>query len=251
MYLVLLIVVLLFSSMVVSPPSGTDFRDKQTSHSRVKEAYSEKEPIVRQLFASRGLTYPPKQIYLRAFKLEGRLEIWVKQDRANPYVLLKEYAFCTSSGGLGPKRVMGDGQIPEGFYYIDRFNPLSNFHLSLGINYPNQADRIHGTGAPLGGDIFIHGGCASIGCVPITDEGIKELYIVAIEAAASGQTKIPVHIFPSREIKDSELSANNERVRALWQSLKKGIDYFDKYRRPPQVKVDRAGQYIVLSADGR
>ena len=247
MGLLQLAVLLLFSSMVLSPLSGADFRNRQISHSRVSEAYSEKEQFLRQLFAARGLNYPPKQIYLRAFKREERLEIWVKEPTGSRYSLLKEFEFCTSSGGLGPKRIMGDGQIPEGFYFIDRFNPLSNFHLSLGINYPNQSDRILGSGEPLGGDIFIHGGCASIGCVPITDDGIKELYIVAIEASAAGQTRIPVHIFPSRRIRTSELPADNDRIKALWDSLRKGLDYFDKHRRPPPVRIDRSGRYIVLS----
>ena len=73
-----------------------------------------------------------------------------------------------------PQATQGDSQVPEGFYHMDRFNPLSNFHLSLGVSYPNQSDRILGASGRLGGDIFIHGDCVTIGCVPITDEGIRE-----------------------------------------------------------------------------
>lgn len=101
--------------------------------------------------------------------------------------LIKDYQICSLSGELGPKRQQGDLQVPEGFYWIDRFNPASNFYLSLGINYPNQFDRILGKSGELGGDIFIHGGCVTIGCIPITDDKIKELYLIAVEAKSNGQ----------------------------------------------------------------
>ncbi len=49
------------------------------------------------------------------------------------------------AGTLGPKTNAGsDYQVPEGFYYINEFNPKSSFHLSLGLNYPNASDRILG-----------------------------------------------------------------------------------------------------------
>ena len=98
----------------------------------------------------------------------------------------------------GPKRREGDLQIPEGFYYIDRFNPKSNFYLSLGINYPNQSDRVLGKRGNLGGDIHSYTAAGvTIGCVPITDEYIKEVYWLAVQAKSNGHAKIPVHIFPT------------------------------------------------------
>ncbi|HET9532720.1 MAG TPA: L,D-transpeptidase family protein, partial [Blastocatellia bacterium] len=149
------------------------------------------------------------------------------------FQMVKQYAFCASSGGLGPKRRQGDGQIPEGFYHIDRFNPVSNFHLSLGINYPNRSDRILGGAGRMGGDIFIHGGCATIGCVPITDDGIKELYIVAVAARSYGQSAIPVHIFPTKldsaGMKRLERKFNGEaRLLDFWLNLKLGFDFFER-----------------------
>src|SRR5690606_11025729 len=97
------------------------------------------------------------------------------------FTLVKTYPVCSSSGLPGPKRKKGDRQTPEGFYHIDRFNPQSAFHLSLGINYPNSSDKILGHSDP-GGDIFIHGSCVTIGCVPLTDDLIKEVYVLAVEA---------------------------------------------------------------------
>ena len=40
----------------------------------------------------------------------------------------------------GHKQFEGDGRTPEGSYVIDRRNPESLFHLSIGISYPNEAD---------------------------------------------------------------------------------------------------------------
>ena len=76
------------------------------------------------------------------------------------------YPLAATSGQLGPKRHTGDCQVPEGFYEIYRFNPQSNFHLSLGLNYPNTADRALGEPAP-GSDIFIHGGAVTMGYLPV------------------------------------------------------------------------------------
>ena len=102
------------------------------------------------------------------------------------------------SGILGPKRQEDDWQIPEGFYHIDRFQPDSKFYISLGIGYPNTSDKILGVKDNLGCDIFIHGGCATVGCIPITDDQIKELYLVALETQSNSERRIPVHIFPAR-----------------------------------------------------
>jgi murein L,D-transpeptidase YafK len=229
--------------------TGDSFKEKQSSYPRVKAALADKEAELRGLFASKGLNYPPRRIYIRAFKQERALELWIEEKPGSRYRLLKKYSFCTSSGGPGPKREIGDGQIPEGFYYVDRFNPVSNFHLSLGLNYPNESDRILGVQGRLGGDIFIHGGCASIGCVPITDEGIKELYIIAVQAHSAGQTRIPAHIFPRRFVGSNAdvkpRSGESETTRELWNSLRRGFEYFETHRRPPQVTVDRRGRYVL------
>ncbi|MEM6771921.1 MAG: hypothetical protein AAF597_15170, partial [Bacteroidota bacterium] len=80
-------------------------------------------------------------MFLRVFKHEDQIEAWVKPDTAATYALLKTFPVCRKSGELGPKRAQGDLQVPEGIYYVDRFNPNSNYHLSLGLNYPNTADR--------------------------------------------------------------------------------------------------------------
>jgi murein L,D-transpeptidase YafK len=215
---------------------------------RVREASRLKESSLRRLFAQRNVGYPPGRLLIRAFKLEQTLEVWAGTAGDSPLTLIEEYRFCANSGSLGPKRRQGDAQIPEGFYRIDRFNPQSNYHLSLGVNYPNASDRILGGGRNLGGDIFIHGGCATIGCIPITDDGIRELYLLAIEARSASDAPIQVHILPARLDRRGMAKLGREyaadaRLLEFWSNLKVGYDLFEKTRRPPSFTVERTGKY--------
>ncbi|MFQ5335778.1 MAG: murein L,D-transpeptidase family protein, partial [Flavobacteriales bacterium] len=134
--------------------TGTNtFRDKQQKYKRVAEAYLQKEGSLKSMFRSKGMDYNTFRMCVVIYKKEQRLKVFIKGDGGEPYSCLKDYAICFSSGELGPKRQQGDFQVPEGFYYINRFNPVSSFHLSLGINYPNASDRTLGKSHP-GGDIF-------------------------------------------------------------------------------------------------
>lgn len=196
--LLVLAAVLLLACAGAGVAAPASFKTEQLRHARVRKAYQEKEALLRDLFRERNLVYPPKRIFIRIFKSELDLEVWTLCERDSTFHLVNNYPVCGLSGSLGPKRRQGDLQVPEGFYHIDRFNPVSNFHLSLGINYPNESDVILGESANLGGDIFIHGGCATIGCIPMTDEWIKEIYVLAVEARNNGQPRVPVHIFPMR-----------------------------------------------------
>jgi murein L,D-transpeptidase YafK len=150
---------------------------------------------------------------------------------------------------LGPKREEGDYQVPEGFYYIDRFNPASSYYLSLGINYPNLSDRRKSTATNPGGDIFIHGSCVTIGCIPMTDDKIKEIYLYAINAKNNGQNKIQVYIFPFR-MTDQNFNrfrkeySNNTGLIDFWTNLKTGYDKFEKYKKELDISVNDAGDYV-------
>jgi len=168
----------------------------ETQMTRVEIAYQEKSKFIESTLAQSGIQLKSVHLYLRAFKQEQILEVWAKNKQEVAFKKLLIYDFCAFSGDLGPKRMEGDLQIPEGEYYINRFNPLSKFHLSLGLNYPNASDKKLGHPTKVGSDIFIHGGCASVGCIAITDDKIKELYILAELARKNGQTKIPCPIFP-------------------------------------------------------
>ena len=89
---------------------------------------------------------------------------------------------------VGHKQFSGDGKTPEGLYYINRRNPNSAYHLSLGISYPNDADReeAKALGKAPGGDIFIHGGPRrpedrrkadwTAGCIAVSDDEMEEIW---------------------------------------------------------------------------
>jgi len=225
------------------------FKDTQLRYSRVKTAYQEKEQSLREsLKASHADSHTT--IFLRAFKREEMLEVWVKQANKNTYTLLKTYPFCTSSGVLGPKRREGDLQIPEGLYTINHFNPESNFHLSLGIDYPNASDRFRADAKHPGGNIYIHGNCVTVGCIPITDYYIKELYVLAVEARNSGQSTIPVHIFPSRLDTTGmallQTQYTDAELLAFWKNLQSVFTDFEKTHALRETRVGKKGVYELI-----
>lgn len=101
--------------------------------------------------------------------------------------VLKTYDVGLGFEPLGHKQIKGDGKTPEGDYRVDRRNPNSEFHLSVGIDYPNAADRAYAKsiGKNPGGDIFIHGRPWkyrkggqdwTAGCVAVTNDEIEEAY---------------------------------------------------------------------------
>jgi murein L,D-transpeptidase YafK len=226
------------------------FLAAQLRHERVLTARIETRYATKQLFEDRGIAYPAAEMFVRVFKRERTLEVWVRPPDGDTFALLKTYAICALAGEPGPKRRQGDNQTPEGFYHINRFNPTSNFYLSLHIDYPNRSDQILGHRSALGGDIFIHGGCLAAGCIAVTDDSIKEIYWLAVEARAAGQTRIPVHIFPFRLVPtDIDIAARvfadaPELIR-FWRSLEPGFRYFEETRRLPAVRILGNGLYAL------
>jgi len=130
-------------------------------------------------FASRALPYPPREVALVALKSEARLELWADAGRGWSFV--RSYLIRRSSGALGPKLREGDHQVPEGVYRIAALNPTSRYHLALRLDYPNAFDRARAAEdgrTRLGGDIMIHGGAVSDGCLPVGDAAIEEVFAV-------------------------------------------------------------------------
>lgn len=225
-----------------------DFKDEQLRYGRVRQAYEEKGPLVKTLLNINELDTIGMEIFIRVFKQEHIMEIWGKDSLHDSFVLLKEYHICRVSGEAGPKRRQGDKQIPEGCYHIDRFNPWSTFHLSLGINYPNASDRVLSDKSHPGGEIFIHGSCVTIGCIPMTDDRIKEIYVLAVEARDHGQKQIPVHIFPCKmegEVYTYLLQRNegDDKLITFWANLEEAYLFFEKNRLLPDFTVDKEGRY--------
>ncbi|OWP63869.1 hypothetical protein CDA63_06560 [Hymenobacter amundsenii] len=228
------------------PQSDPAFRAEQLRYPRVREAYAQYQEPVRQLLRHHGLVPERLELFVRAFKIGRRVEVWGRNAGAGPFGLLRTFALAGTSGTLGPKRRAGDGQIPEGFYAINRFNPNSQYLLSLGLDYPNAADQLCiAPGLDPGDNIFVHGSNETIGCLPITDAGIRELYVLAVEARAAGQFSIPVHIFPFELTPDQLARRSASPHQAFWQELAPGYQYFETHHRLPTVTVAAAGAYVV------
>lgn len=232
-----------------STAKAGSFKSAQLQFAKVRKAYLNKAEKIRKLFAKKQIPYPPSQIFLRAFKKEKTVEIWAwKNDR---FALLTTYSICHIPGKMGPKRRQGDLHTPEGFYSISQFNPASQYHLSLKIDYPNRSDRIQGSKNP-GGDIFLHGGCGSRGCISLTDGKVEELYLIAMEAQDQGQRAIPIHIFPARLDKREmkRLQKQHRREKELiefWESLQKGYQHFEKNKTLFKIFVNADGVYQIDS----
>lgn len=231
--------------------SYTSFIDYQKTFARPSEALKRKEDTLVKQFEAKKLKYPAKYIYIRSFKYDSQLEVWVKDEMKDPFRLFKTYKVCALAGSLGPKRMRDDYQVPEGFYYINEFNPKSNYYLSLGLNYPNTSDRMLSDTYQPGGDIYIHGSCVTVGCIPLTDNQIDELYILAAHAKDMGQDFIPVHIFPIRyNVKKSvaflsNLTKDDIELKKFASRLEGAFDYFEKYHQLPVVMTDQKGEYLV------
>lgn len=246
--LVVIVLIVLGAGKIFAQQS---FLDNQKMFPKVGEAYREKEELLKKEFEKKGLVYPAKYMFVRSFKLDSEMEIWVKNNPQDTFRLFKSYRVCTLSGKMGPKRKEGDRQVPEGFYYINDFNPNSNYHLSLGINYPNFSDRILSDQKNPGGDIYIHGNCITVGCIPLTDEFIDEVYILAVNAKNAGQDFIPVHVFPVKFGNPGSMnylgsfSLTDSSSKQFWAELRTAYDYFEQHHRLPVVLVDDKGKYIL------
>ncbi|MBU9936337.1 MAG: L,D-transpeptidase family protein [Ferruginibacter sp.] len=231
--------------------SQTAFNDNQKNNYRVGGTFNKLEDSLKRQFEEKKLAWPPQSLYIRSFKYDRQLEVWVKNGNNESFKLFKTYKVCMQSGTTGPKRMEGDYQIPEGFYYINEFNPNSKYHLSLGLNYPNASDRILSDSIRPGGSIYIHGNCVSTGCIAISDIPIEELFIIATRARANGQDFIPVHVFPVRyDVKKSllylaEATIRNQVIQKFAIRLKEAFDYFEEKRQLPVIMVSKTGEYVI------
>lgn len=132
-------------------------------------------------------------------------QLFISKESRRMYLLHGEEVLKTYNVDLGfepegDKKAKGDGRTPEGFYLIDRRNPNSAFHLSIGISYPNRRDvaESKALGVNPGGDIFIHGQPNRLkakgddwtaGCIAVSNDEIEEIYSMV-------QTGTPIYISP-------------------------------------------------------
>jgi murein L,D-transpeptidase YafK len=258
------------------------------------------KPRLLRLLKKSGIKYPPKDVFLRVYKLEGTVELFARNSLSAPFTcvttytahnLPKNYYEQPSLAHLdaGPKEQQGDIKVPEGVFKVLYHNPWSSYHLSIALGYPNPADAIraykekiisakgkntilqwwrdHGKtinkdliagipslwsnkeAIPVGNEIFMHGKNVSIGCIPIGDKNIEEVFLLTDPRWVQGTQ---IHIYPFR-FTNKKLSPMRRRyekakpwLKDFWQSLAEIDSYFEKTGSLPALYIDKdSGRYHI------
>lgn len=169
-------------------------KGKETLESIVNDIGRDAHDRLRPYLTIAGFTDLPDEIALVVIKEDRILELFGKTNSG--WILIKTYPFTAFSGKPGPKLQEGDKQIPEGIYKVEYLNPNSRFYLSMKVNYPNEFDKAKAAEdgrSNIGTDIFIHGKDKTVGCIPIGDKSIEELFLLA---SRTSRNNIKVVISP-------------------------------------------------------
>ncbi|HHF7374551.1 L,D-transpeptidase family protein [Legionella bozemanae] len=224
--LAFIIMILNFNCYAMAPKLNWD----QAVDRAIKRYGLRVEPQLKSYFSKAGVSYPPSDIALLAFKSERKIELWAKNSN-KAWKHIHDYSLTGFSGRLGPKLRENDKQIPEGVYRLVNFNPFSSMHLSMMINYPNNFDRQKGYQdgrRNLGNNIFIHGKNLSVGCLAVGDLAIDQLFILARRV---GLSNIQVIIAPNdlRKSKPSTSTFAQPRwLPELYKNIAESLKPFSK-----------------------
>ena len=194
----------------------------------------------QQRLEQKGMT-AGSPLMIRIFKAESELEVWLQtHDR---FELFATYPICFWSGTLGPKLREGDRQAPEGLYSVgtEQLHRDGTRPHSFDIGYPNSLDAAEGR---TGSNIWIHGGCGSIGCFAMTNPVMDEIFALGEQALAAGQDRFQVHIFPFRMTNENMQMHADSPWFPFWTNLKEAYDLFERTRIPPKVGMC-AKRYVV------
>jgi murein L,D-transpeptidase YafK len=177
------------------------------------------------------LQQPELALTILVFKKEMSVELWSHHPHKEK---LATYSMTGFSGLLGPKNKQGDKQIPEGVYQATVLNPQSRFHLSVGINYPNKNDlqraKASGINQP-GNHIYIHGNRYTIGCVPVGDSNIEEIFYATYKAGVQRtQVVIAPHRPPIPDLSTMGLDPKDALLAQKYDELREKLNLF--YQAP-------------------
>lgn len=238
---------LLMSSCDRKAPTG-QVREPLAGPERAAAAAERARPKLQHRFRELGFTRGA-EVFIRAFKEEAVLELFLRQPGDGPFVWFRSYPIVAASGDLGPKLAESDRQVPEGFYQVTRASMKSDsrFHLAMNLGFPNAYDRAH---QRTGSFLMIHGGRASVGCLAMTDEKIEEIYTLCDEAHSAGQELISVHLFPFRFSAERMAATADLPWHEFWRNLSEGDALFEAHRIPPKVSVTN-GRYQFQQISSR
>ena len=206
-------------------PLFVRLQGRRTVDERVAE-FSAARARMADRFRSAGITYPPGQVILLGLKDERRLEVYAGPAADRRLRRVADFPIAAASGRLGPKLAEGDNHVPEGVYAVESLNPNSRFHAALRVGYPNELDRRLAArdGRPsLGGDIMIHGGSASIGCLAMGDPTAEELFVLAADVGVGNMTVVlaPIDLRGRPLPAELDVPSNVERYAAVRAELTK------------------------------
>jgi murein L,D-transpeptidase YafK len=227
-------------SLAVDAPAGP---------ARARAAATRVIPLLEPELTAKQLHWGDP-VFLRAFKEEATLELFIKHRQSGRFVLFRSYPIAKQSGTLGPKLREGDGQVPEGFYAAGRsaMKPNSTYHLAMNIGYPNALDQAL---KRTGSFIMIHGNQVSIGCLAMTDEKIEEIYSLCDAALQQGQSFFRIHIFPFRMHDDRLEREKTNPHYDFWQNLQEGYRLFETHGVPAETHVqNHRYQFRALLPEG-
>ena len=236
-----------FPSLCVAniPKSSLPDADYNNGSKRVADVKARATEHVRKALNEKGL-HLGDPIFIRIIKEENVAELFIQERTTKKYKLAHSYTIAAMSGKLGPKKLRGDFQAPEGFYYVPmrQMNPQSTFHLSFNIGYPNTYDTEHGY---TGDFIMMHGNEVSAGCYAMTDPVMEEIYTICDAALSSEKQRFfRFHSFPFRMTEENMQKHSENPNLEFWKNLKEGYDYFEKNKIPPSVSV-RNKKYVFDS----
>lgn len=219
---------------VVLHDVASDRVERQRAYSRghVPLAGSPDLSKLTERLSERGLA-KGRAIYIRVFKEESELELWM-QNGGGSFTLLATYPICHWTGTLGPKLREGDKQSPEGFYSVGapQTRLVGRWRRAFNLGFPNLHDQLL---SRTGSYILIHGGCSSVGCFAMTDQVQEEIYALAHAALEEGQGRFQVHVFPFRMTEENLARRADHEWAHTWADLKPAYDSFERTRVPPRV----------------
>lgn len=219
------------------------------------------------------VNYPPKCVVFRNFKLESEFEIW-GGNTDKDLKLIKTFEVCAADFQPGPKLKQGDYKTPEGFYELrtlldsriswmwinlddeqldDRGAVGEGSSFKLFMPYPNSYDRKRtrdnlGKGVSTGGEICLHGNCASAGCISFRNNLYSAVYLFAQHHNNSKYGNPTIHSFPFRFTErtkkyyaDKAEGMNTENALNFWADLEKGYTKFNENPKRLRWSVTESG----------
>ncbi len=218
------------------------------------------------------ITYPPKFVVFRAFKLEMELEIWAANKRKDKLKLIAKIPICAVDNEPGPKLFRGDGKTPEGFYkcglyYGSRMDfmwiKLNNKEIKkygdvgygssfkICLNYPNRLDIKRSNsikkGNSPGSEICLHGNCVTAGCLSFINENFLPVFLFASFHNQKKYGMPDIYIYPFRftnELKNKYIrpyaKTKKKKILELWENLEESYKLFEKEKHA--LKINKAGK---------